>query len=76
MRMVQPGQVIRIDEDDYAYGVGALTLRVTDLAPHDDPGWVRVSGVQIHWTGDDGPSREVLVRSSAQVSTVARGAAG
>ncbi|GGK20827.1 hypothetical protein GCM10010124_11680 [Pilimelia terevasa] len=71
MPMVRPGQVIRIEEEDYAYGVGALTLRVTGLAPHDDPAWIRVTGVEIHWTGGDGPRREVLVRSSAQVSSAA-----
>lgn len=74
MRMVQPGQVIRIDEDDYAYGFGALTLRVTWCGPHGDPGWVRVHGVEVSWTGGDGHAREVLVRASAQVSAVAPGA--
>lgn len=59
------GKVIRIAEDDYCYGLGTLTLRVTGVAQSHDPRWVRVRGVEIRWDLADGDTREVLVRRSA-----------
>ncbi|GAA2510274.1 hypothetical protein [Pilimelia columellifera] len=70
MPTLTPGKTIRIDEFDYAYGLGPLTLRVSSVSPHQDPAWVRVTGVEIRWTGREGPLRDVLVRAGAQVVEV------
>jgi hypothetical protein len=64
---IQPGQVLKIPEADYLYGVGVLTLRVTDVRGEVDPRlrWLRIRGVEILWNGQEGAEREVMVRVSA-----------
>jgi hypothetical protein len=61
------GEVIRVPEADYAYGLGELTLRVThvDPDPHPELEWLRIRGIEIRWDGTDGKNRDVLVRVSA-----------
>ena len=63
---VKAGDVIRIAEADYAYGLGALTLRVTHVDPNPHPNleWLRIKGTEIRWDGTDGKDRDVLVRVS------------
>jgi hypothetical protein len=67
-RVIQVGDVIRIPEAHYLYGVGVLTMRVTaeaDLDRHPGLEWIRLRGVQIRWDGSDGDNRDVLVRVAA-----------
>jgi hypothetical protein len=66
--IIQPGQVLKIPEDRYLYGVGELRLRVTDVGRVQrmpDGDWLAVKGVQIAWNGEELREREVLVRLSA-----------
>ena len=60
-----PGQVIRVDEPDYMYGIGELVLRVTAVAVVPEGAWLRVVGVEIRWDGSDGPTCDVMIRVSA-----------
>lgn len=65
---VRVGQVLRLAEEDYRFGTGQLTLRVTGLlhVQHlDDGPWLNLRGITIRWDGGDGESRQVLVRLSA-----------
>lgn len=65
---VRVGQVLRLAEEDYRFGVGTLTLRVTGLLhvqELDDGPWLYLRGTAIRWDGGDGESRQVLVRLSA-----------
>ncbi|MDT5030532.1 MAG: hypothetical protein QOC94_703 [Actinoplanes sp.] len=66
----KPGEVLKIHEDNYRYGIGELVLRVTEvrsvqLLPDGD--WLTVTGVQLSWNGSDLVEREVLVRLSSLV---------
>jgi hypothetical protein len=62
------GQLLRVGEDDYRFGLGVLTLRVLavlGVRELDDGPWLAVRGVQV-WNGCDGPLREeVLIRVAA-----------
>ena len=64
---IKVGDVIRVPAADYAYGLGVLTLRVTEVDPDPHPNleWLRVKGTEIRWDGTDGRQRDVLVRVSA-----------
>jgi hypothetical protein len=76
---------ITISEADYCYGTGPLTLRLArsvDLDQHPQIEWITISGTEILWNGNDGPTRSVLVRMAAlrkayksQPPTVERGTA-
>lgn len=65
---VKPGDVLRLGEDDYRFGVGPLTLRVTGLihVQHlaDGP-WLYLRGVSLRRDGTDREPRQVLVRLAA-----------
>jgi hypothetical protein len=69
MNSIKPGDVVRVEEADYLYGSGKLTLRVTeigaDLAQFPALEWVGVKGVEIRWDGSDGDVRTVIVRVAA-----------
>ena len=69
MRPIKPGDIVGIEQADYCYGLGTLTLRVTeigvDLARIPALEWVRLRGIEIRWDGTDGNEREVFVRVSA-----------
>lgn len=62
------GQVLRVGEEDYRFGLGVLSLRVlavSGVRELDDGPWLVVRGVQM-WDGRDGPLREeVLIRLAA-----------
>ena len=65
---VRPGEVLRLREEDYMYGLGPLTLRVT--AVHHvqrlpDGPWVFLRGVELAWCGRELDERDVLVRAAA-----------
>lgn len=64
---IRAGQVIRVPERHYCYGIGTLTLRVTEVDPRPHPNleWIRIKGVEIRWDGADGDHRDVLVRVTA-----------
>lgn len=65
---VKPGDVLRLAEDDYRFGVGPLTLRVSALIhvqQLSDGPWLYLRGVTIRRDGSDGQDRQVLVRLSA-----------
>jgi hypothetical protein len=66
---VTAGEVVYIDERDYLYGVGRLSLRVTVVDPDGSyrPGaeWLQLTGVQLRRDGSDGPQRSVMVRVAA-----------
>lgn len=63
------GDVLRIAESDYCYGVGPLVLRVTkvgaDLERYPRLEWLSLRGVELRRDGSTGPERQVLVRTSA-----------
>jgi hypothetical protein len=65
---IKVGDVLRLAEEDYRFGVGPLTLRVTALLHvqelQDGP-WLYVRGVVVRWDGSDGGVRQVVVRLSA-----------
>src|SRR4051794_9935258 len=65
---VKPGDVLRIPEADYLYGVGVLVLRVSGVGAVErlpDGEWLAVKGMEVAWNGADLKEREVLVRMSA-----------
>ena len=67
--LVRIGDLLRIPEAHYLYGVGTLTLRATfvgeDLSRYPTLQWVRLRGIQIHHNGAEGDTREVTVRVAA-----------
>ncbi len=67
--MIPPVKVrdlIHLKEEDYCYGLGNLTLRVTEVPERlDDPEWIDIKGIEIRWNGDRGDERQVRVRVSA-----------
>jgi hypothetical protein len=65
---IRPGDVLRIPETDYLYGVGELLLRVTAEPGTErlpDGEWLKVTGMQLARDGRDLRMRNVLVRLSA-----------
>jgi hypothetical protein len=66
---ITAGQIIHIDERNYLYGAGRLSLRVTAVDPGGQyqPGaeWLHLTGVQLRRDGSDGPPRSVMVRVAA-----------
>jgi hypothetical protein len=64
--MIREGQVLRIGEADYCYGLGLLTLRVTrDVQLTRGLEWVEIEGVEQYPNGREGKERVVLVRVTA-----------
>lgn len=71
----QPGDVLELAEEDYRFGTGPLTLRVTGLIhvqEIDQEPWLYVRGQQIGWQGAETP-RQVLVRLAALTTPPAGG---
>src|SRR4051794_22112589 len=65
---VEVGQMLDLAEEDYCYGQGRLTLRVTkvhDVQRFDDGLWVNVTGIRIFTSGTEGEERFALVRVTA-----------
>lgn len=63
---VTVGELIRINEEDYCYGLGALTLHVTEVpARLQEPDWVDLRGIEIAWNGERRRERHVRIRVSA-----------
>jgi len=65
---VRVGDVLQLSEEDYRFGVGPLTIRVTALlqVQHLAEGpWLYLRGIPIGWNGQEGEPRQVLVRLSA-----------
>lgn len=61
---IRPGQVLKLPEALYLYGVGELTIRVTRVGMVGrlaDGEWLPVAGVEIAWNGKELGVREVLV---------------
>ena len=72
---VQPGDVLRVPEAHYLYGLGALVLRVTKvgcIARLADGDWLAVRGVPRARNGNEGPERDAFVRVAYLLSTQAR----
>ena len=66
--LLRPGDVLRIPEPHYLYGVGLLVLRVTQVGPVErlpDGEWLTVEGMQLGWNDTELHARRVLVRVSA-----------
>jgi hypothetical protein len=66
----RPGDVLKIQEENYRYGLGELVLRVTQVRSVRqlaDGEWLTVVGVQLAWNGSDLEEREVLVRLNSLV---------
>ena len=66
----RPGEVLKIHEDNYRYGLGELVLRVTAIGSVlrlDDGDWLTVVGVQIAWNGVDVGELQVAVRLSSLI---------
>jgi len=69
-RAIQPGQVLKIPEAHYLYGLGDLVLRVTEVGTVQrmpDGDWLKLKGVQLAWNGTEMREREVLVRLSGLI---------
>jgi hypothetical protein len=67
---VKPGNVIRIGEPDYKYGLGVLILRVTEVGAVErlaDGPWLNLKGVELRADGSPLCSHEryALVRLGA-----------
>ncbi|WP_426503002.1 hypothetical protein ACPPVO_36000 [Dactylosporangium sp. McL0621] len=61
-RPVRVGDVLRLREADYRFGVGNLRLRVTAApAESPEPGWMTVTGMEILWNGKPGTERQVHI---------------
>ena len=77
--VIVKGDILVIDEADYCYGIGTLTIRVTGIGtPRGQVKgleWLGVAGVEIRWDGTDGDERLVLVRTSALANALRRGPA-
>jgi hypothetical protein len=61
---MKPGDILNLDEDDYKYGLGDLTLRVERILGHidvHDGRWLHVRGTAI-WDGKPAEVRFVYVR--------------
>ena len=68
--MPKPGDILKIHENNYRYGVGELVLRVTavrEVQHRDDGAWLTVEGVQLAWNGAVVGERETLVRLNSLV---------
>ena len=64
---IQPGQVLKIPEAHYLYGLGDLMLRLTEVGTVQrmpDGDWLKLKGVQLAWNGTELKERQVLVRLS------------
>jgi hypothetical protein len=64
----RPGDVLKIHEDNYRYGVGELVLRVTAIGGVtllDDGPWLTVVGIQVAWNGADVGELQVAIRLSS-----------
>lgn len=65
----RPGNVHFLAEQDYKYGRGQISLRLTRVYPSTSiwfgGEWMWLDAVEIRWDGSDGPNRLVLVRMSA-----------
>lgn len=71
-----PGQVVRVEDTDYRYGVGLLTLRVHEVGePHSEGNstWVTISGYKMHGSEEFGGRREFEVRVGGIVIVPAAG---
>jgi hypothetical protein len=61
----KPGDLLKIHEDNYRFGLGELILRVTEVREVQqlaDGDWLTVTGVQLARNGSDVEEREILVR--------------
>jgi hypothetical protein len=68
--------VLKIHEDNYRFGQGALLLRVTAVravVQLADGDWLTVVGVELAWNGAEVGEREVLVRMSSLIPQRGRG---
>lgn len=75
---VAVGDVIEVASQDYRYGTGSLTLRVTGVAGDsmsigDEP-WLEVRGIEVYLNGKDGGERIASVRVSALPEALRAGA--
>ncbi|MGC4764722.1 hypothetical protein ACLQ20_17865 [Micromonospora sp. DT46] len=53
-RAIAPGEVIRVPEDSYRFGVGALTMYVTEVlgrGPFQGAEWVELRGRELNPDG-------------------------
>lgn len=68
--MPKPGDVLKIHEENYRFGLGELVLRVTairEVQQLAEGAWLTVLGVQVDRNGAYVGEREVLVRLSSLV---------
>jgi hypothetical protein len=61
-------RVHELDEADYCYGIGPLTLKVERVGwdrpvPYEGDTWLEVEGIVIDPAGHEGVRRQVLVRA-------------
>lgn len=62
------GAVVTLQENDYQYGAGPLTIRIYRIdVLRLDRGWAVIAGTQIDYRGMDVGTREVTVRVQALV---------
>lgn len=63
---VEVGELIRVHESDYCYGLGDLVLRVTQVwrSPTNTL-WLLIKGIELAWNGQQLGERQVCVRASA-----------
>lgn len=59
------GELVEIPESGYKFGVGALVLRVTKVAPSPERAWVTLTGHEIGWDGKRVGTRSVIAKVDA-----------
>jgi hypothetical protein len=62
---IKPGDVLRLAESQYLYGVGDLVLRVVEVGGVErlsDGDWLAVKGMQLGRDGSELSERDVLAR--------------
>ncbi len=65
--LMRPGDLVKIPEAHYRYGVGDLVLRIREVGQVQrvvDEDWQVLTGMQIGWNGVEMGKRRVLVRLS------------
>lgn len=72
----KPGDVLKIEEDNYRFGLGELVLRVSAVRAVlrlADGDWLTVVGVELAWNGAEVGDRETPVRLSSLVPRLSHG---
>ena len=65
---IRVGDIVKIAEADYCYGIGDFVLKVMAIPTGPLPDgieWIGIRGMELGWNGDARGERQVLVRTIA-----------